>query len=93
MERKSLERRICMKVYNVKNVRGLCEKLTGCEGAVELVKESGEHVRLTDGAAGKELSLIGSIYGEIRQMELIFQKPEDCSRIMYYLMNQRGTAA
>lgn len=82
-----------MKVYNIDNGKAFFEKLAGCEGRVEMVGENGKRLLLTEGRQEQELILMTYFNGGIRELELIFQKQEDLSRILSYLMNKRGLAA
>lgn len=82
-----------MKVYNIKNGKAFFEKLAACEGAVEMVSEEGKRLQITRGGQNPDLIPMTYFRGEIRELELIFQKSEDCSRILAYLMNKRALAA
>lgn len=82
-----------MKVYNIQNSRDFFEQLTACRGTVELVNKDGRHLTLIDGPLAPDELLMTYFQGAIKEMELIFQEQEDCSRILNYLMNKRHLAA
>lgn len=82
-----------MKVYNIRNGKEFFEKVAACKGMVEMVSEEGKRLRLTAGEQSQDLIPMTYFHGEIRELELIFQKSEDCSRILSYLMNKRDLAA
>lgn len=81
-----------MKVYNIDNGKAFFEELAACKGAVEMVSEEGRHLPLTTGTNGEMIPMT-CFQGAIRELELVFQNEEDCSRIFSYLMNKRGLAA
>lgn len=82
-----------MKVYNIRNGKAFFEELAACEGAVEMVNEEGKHLQLTAGGETPDLIPMTYFRGEIKEMELTFQKSEDCSKILAYLLNKRDLAA
>ncbi|MDE6960374.1 MAG: polya polymerase [Lachnospiraceae bacterium] len=82
-----------MKVYNIKDSRDFFEKLSACKGMVEIVTEDKRRIPLITEGAAKELSLMTSFEGTIKEMELFFQNQEDCNRIIQYLINKRHLAA
>lgn len=82
-----------MKVYNIRDSREFFEQLTACKGTVELVNEEGKHLTLLEEPLTPDMMLMTYFQGTIREMELIFQDQEDCSRILHYLMNKRHLAA
>lgn len=82
-----------MKVYNIQNGKEFFEKIAACEGAVELVNEKGERLQLTQGLPNPSALPLMYFDGAIREMELFFQNQDDCTRILYYLMNKRHLAA
>lgn len=76
-----------MKVYNIRNSKRFFEHLAGCRGTVELVNENGIHLTVTSGKENADLLPMTYVDGEIRQMELVFERREDCHYIMSYLIN------
>ena len=78
-----------MKIYNINNSKALFERLASCKGAVDLVKENGEQIRLQDITSLP----LANIQGSIKQMELKFQEAEDCQIIFNYLLNSRNLTA
>ena len=82
-----------MKVYNIKNSRRFFERLAGCQGTVELVNEEGMPLTVTGGKEKANMLPMTYMDGEIRQMELAFERQEDCHYIMSYLINLTGCTA
>lgn len=76
-----------MKVYNIRNSKKFFERLSGCKGGVELVNENGIHLTVIKGGEQAELLPMTYMDGEIRQMELVFEKKEDVHYMMSYLVN------
>lgn len=76
-----------MKVYNIRDSKRFFKQLAGCEGVVELVNEEGTHLTVTRGKEKPDLLPMTYMDGEIKQMELVFERQEDCQYIMSYLMN------
>ena len=74
-----------MKLYDV-NVKRLFEEVEKCNGNVELVTENGLY------NLKSKLSQIAAVAKEFakdtaREVELKFQKPEDCQRFFKFAIN------
>lgn len=82
-----------MKVYNITDSKRFFEHLAGCEGVVELVNGEGMHLTVSQGKEKAELLPMTYMDGEIKQMELVFEKQEDCHYMISYLINLEGCTA
>lgn len=82
-----------MKVYNIRDSKKFFEHLAGCKGAVELVNEEGMHLTVIRGKEKADLLPMTYMDGEIKQMELVFERREDCHYVMSYLINLAGYTA
>lgn len=76
-----------MKVYNIRDSKSFFKHLAGCQGTVELVNEEGIHLTVIRGKESAELLPMTYVDGEIKQMELAFERWEDCHYMMSYLIN------
>ncbi len=79
-----------MKLYNVKNVKGLFDAVQNCEGRVEMVLPS-QNISLNN---NNELSeVICQVMPEegIREIEITAEKKEDIYRLLHFAM--RGEEA
>lgn len=76
-----------MKIYNVRNGKEFFKRIAECNGSVELVNEKGLHLQITPGKENPDLIPMNYIHFNIDQMELKFEKPEDCLNIVSYLSN------
>ena len=82
-----------MKIYNITDTHEFFERLSACEGRVELIDEKGTRFELPHGKRSSGIVPFLSLYGSIRQLELKFEKAEDCSKIFSYLINKRKAPA
>ena len=82
-----------MKIYNINDTHEFFERLSACEGRVELIDEKGARFELLHGKRSSGIVPLFSLYGNIRQIELKFEKAEDCSKIFSYLINKRKASA
>ncbi|MBO5093879.1 MAG: hypothetical protein J6C33_05935 [Lachnospiraceae bacterium] len=82
-----------MKIYNIHNTHEFFERLSACEGKVELIDEKGTRFELLHGKHSSDIIPLFAVYGNIRQIELTFEKAEDCSKIFSYLINKRKASA
>lgn len=82
-----------MKIRNIRNVKEFAEKLTACEGPVELVNENGMHVHFLHGKEVAQQILLFHMAGGIKEIDLLFHKNEDFRLILSYLMNHKKIPA
>lgn len=82
-----------MKIYNIRNVKEFSRKLAACEGNVEIISENGLHLQIHSKDGTADLIPFYYVSGEIKEMELIFEKDEDCHKIFSYLLNFKKTPA
>lgn len=82
-----------MKIYNIHNIKEFSRKLAACEGNVEIIGENGLHLQIHGKNGTADLIPFSYISGEIRQMELIFEKDHDRQHIFSYLLNHKRTSA
>lgn len=79
-----------MKLYNVKDVKGLFDAVNNCEGSVEMVLPS-QNINLNHNREMSEiLCEIASEEG-IREIELKAEKKEDIYKLLHFAM--RGEEA
>ena len=76
-----------MKIYNIKDTGRFFDRLTKCDGDVELVNKEGMHISLIDNDH-KNLDTVAASYadGKINEIELCFLKPQDSVRMLEYLV-------
>ncbi len=79
-----------MKVFNIRNSKKFFERLTNCIGEVEMVNEDGLHLTVLKGKTPPDMFPMTYMDGKIRQMELIFERTEDCCEMLSYLINERN---
>lgn len=82
-----------MKIYNIHNTHEFFDRLSTCEGKVELVDEAGKRIELLHGRQSSDIVPLFSLYGNIRRLELKFERAEDCNKIFSYLINKREVPA
>lgn len=75
-----------MRIQNVKDSRRFFRFLAQCTGLVTAVNEAGMHIILTNGNKSPEMLPMTYMDGEIWNLDLKFEKPEDCQRILNYLI-------
>lgn len=75
-----------MKIFNIQNTRRFFERLSECEGDIEIVNEEGMHLSLFDGDR-KNLNILATTYvdGNINAIELYFQKSKDALMFLEFL--------
>ncbi len=76
-----------MKIYNIKDTRKFFDRLTRCDGDVELVNDKGMHLSLFE-SDHKNLDTVAASYadGKINEIELCFLKPRDSIMMLEYLV-------
>lgn len=81
-----------MKIYNIRKSKDFFNRLSGCEGEVEIISEDGKAVKFTGSKERFWESELSCFDGTIPQIEVKFQKTEDLNRIISFVMNERRTA-
>ena len=73
-----------MKLYNVKNVKGLFTAVENCEGRVEMVLPS-KNINLNNPELSELFSHLAPEEG-IREIEIKAEKKEDIYRLLHFAM-------
>ncbi len=83
-----------MKIYNISDTTGFFNRLSRCQGDVEIVIKDGTHIPLKEMNNKDSLRLLAHTYvnGQIREIELSFLRPSDAVLMCDYLASQ-GIAA
>ena len=79
-----------MKLYNVKDVKGLFDAVNNCEGSVEMVLPS-QNIDLNRNGIMEEVLCEIAREDGIREMEIQVEKKEDIYKLLYFAM--RGEEA
>lgn len=74
-----------MKLYNVKNVKGLFETVENCEGRVEMVLPS-SNINLNDPEVSELITQVMPEEG-IREIEIRTEVKEDVYRLLHFAMH------
>ena len=75
-----------MRILIVKDSKRFCRYLAQCTGFVEAVNEEGLHLTLTNGNESPDMLPMTYMDGEIKNLELKFERKEDCCRMYAYLV-------
>ena len=79
-----------MKLYNVKDVKGLFDAVNNCEGSVEMVLPS-QNIALNGNAIFEEVLCEIAKDDGIREMEIQVENREDMYKLLHFAM--RGEEA
>ena len=81
-----------MKLYNVKDVKGLFEAVNNCEGRVEMVLPS-QNINLNNNKEMTEILCEMAPDEGIREIELRTEKQEDVYKLLHFAMRGEETKA
>lgn len=75
-----------MKIYHIEDIDGFFKVIDQCEGRVELVTGEGDRINLKSKLC--QYISLAEIFsnGEIPEMELIIQNPEDTKKLIGFIM-------
>lgn len=75
-----------MKIYHIEDIDGFFKVIDQCEGRVELVTGEGDRINLKSKLC--QYISLAEIFsnGEIPEMELVIQNPEDTKRLIGFIM-------
>lgn len=76
-----------MKFYNIKDESKFFNRLSKCEGGIEIVAKDGAHITLLDEKQRENLGLMAATYadGTIKEIELFFLRPVDAFLMASYI--------
>lgn len=81
-----------MKFYNIRQSKDFFERLSECEGVVNIINDDGYAAEFTGNRKDIPDQGLGCFDGSIRQIELKFQKTEDLDKMFRFIMNERRSA-
>lgn len=79
-----------MKVQNISNIERFFEVIDECKGKVELVTGEGDRLNLKSKLS--QYVSLANIFsdGTIDELEILAYEPEDISRLVEFMMNDRA---
>ena len=82
-----VERRMNMKVSNIKDIEKFFEVVDSCEGRVELVTGEGDRLNLKSKLS--QYVSLANIFsgGEIPELEIVAYEKEDIDKLMSFMIN------
>ncbi len=82
------ERRLAMKVENIKDINKFFSVVDECKGKVELVTGEGDRLNLKSKLS--QYVSLANIFsdGVIKELELVAYEPEDIDRLFKFMINQ-----
>lgn len=79
-----------MKLYNITDVDGLFQVIDECKGKVELITGEGDRLNLKSKLCQfVSLSTLLKSDVEIPELELVAYEPEDTSKLIKFLMEEK----
>ncbi len=77
-----------MTFYNIRRSREFFEKLSECDGKVDIVGENGSTVEYLN----NNKNITECFDGMIRRIEIRLHTPEDINRMMNFMINEKRSA-